>query len=214
MKFEDIKNNYNINLYLGILPENEERRNINKKNNFIGISNKLENLYHIKHDICKENIDLQDNTVTIFQAEDTLQYIEFENIEKIINEIYRLLKPGGLFRLSLPDYNFDIYNRRTLKNEEGKIIFDSGGGGLYDKKINKIKGGHLWFPTYLKVKDILNKTKFKNLNIDFLHYYDENNKSITKNINYSNGYISRTPDNDDRAKTPYRTMSIVVDCYK
>ena len=129
MKFEDIKNNYNINLYLGILPENEERRNINKKNNFIGISNKLENLYHIKHDICKENIDLQDNTVTIFQAEDTLQYIEFENIEKIINEIYRLLKPGGLFRLSLPDYNFDIYNRRTLKNEEGKIIFDSGGGG-------------------------------------------------------------------------------------
>ena len=37
---------------------------------------------------------------------------------------------------------------------------------------------------------------------------------ITNKIDYSLGYISRTPDNDDRVKNPYRPMSIVVDCYK
>ena len=35
-----------------------------------------------------------------------------------------------------------------------------------------------------------------------------------KNIDYSLGYIKRTPDNDKRVKKPRRPMSIVVDCYK
>ena len=37
---------------------------------------------------------------------------------------------------------------------------------------------------------------------------------IVNKIDYSYGYISRTPDHDERVQTPYRPMSIVVDCYK
>jgi predicted SAM-dependent methyltransferase len=214
MKFEDIKYKDDINLYLGTLPEDEKRKSINKNINFIGISDKLENYIHIKHDISKENLDLSENSVKIIQAEDVLEHIDIENIENIINEIYRLLKPDGLFRLSLPDYNFDIYNTRTIKNDKGDIMFDPDGGGRFNKQTNKVeKGGHLWFPTYEIVRKILDKTHFEKSKINFLHYYC-NSKSITNNIDYSMGFISRTPDYDIRAQSPYRAMSIVVDCYK
>ena len=214
MRFKDIKYKDDIYLYLGTLPEDEKRKIINKNINFIGISDKLENYIHIKHDISKEILDLNENSVKIFQAEDVLEHIEFENIENVINEIYRLLKPDGLFRLSLPDYNFDFYNNRTIKNEKGDIIFDPGGGGRFNKQTNKVeKGGHLWFPTYEIVKNILYKTNFEKSKINFLHYYCDS-KSITKNIDYSKGYIGRTPDYDIRGQSPYRAMSIVVDCYK
>lgn len=214
MKFEDIKYKDDINLYLGTLPEDEKRININKNINFIGISDKLENYTHIKHDISKDKLDLSKNSVKIIQAEDVLEHIDFENIENVINEIYRLLKPDGLFRLSLPDYNFDIYNSRTIKNDKGDIMFDPGGGGRFNKKTNKVeKGGHLWFPTYEIVKKILDKTHFEKSKINFLHYY-HNNKSITNDVDYSNGFIKRTPDYDFRAQSPYRAMSIIVDCYK
>ena len=132
-----------------------------------------------------------------------------------INEVHRCLKKNGLFRLSVPDYNCDLLYNRTVKDEAGNLIFDKAGGGYYDKKEKKIKGnGHVWFPTYKKVKDLLELTNFENDKIYFLHYYDENKNPITNKIDYSLGYISRTPDNDTRVKNPYRPMSIVVDCYK
>jgi len=45
-----------------------------------------------------------------------------------------------------------------------------------------------------------------------MHYYDEN-KILLQIVFYSFKYISRTPDNDNIVKQPYRPMSIVVDCY-
>ncbi len=135
-------------------------------------------------------------------------------INEQINDIYRCLKPNGLFRLSVPDYNCDNLYKRTMKDKDGNLMFDMGGGGYYDYEEKKVKGGgHVWFPTYMKVKSLLEKTKFKKIN--FLHYYDENKKPVINKIDYSFGYIKRTPDNDKRVKKPFkRPLSIVVDCYK
>jgi len=49
--------------------------------------------------------------------------------------------------------------------------------------------------------------------INFLHYYT-NTEQITNQIDYSKGYIQRTPDNDKRVQDPYRPLSIVIDAYK
>lgn len=211
MKFNDIINLNNIYLYLGDMPI--QRREYTKKN-FIGLSLHQDNLYHIKHNI-NNDFPLKENSVDIVQSEDVTEHIEYSNLPQIINNIYKILKPGGLFRLSMPDYNCDILYNRSLKDDYNNIIFDSGGGGNYDS-INKkvINGGHLWFPTYKNVKSVLNSTKFKNKNIKYLHYYDENNNPVTNPIDYSKGFISRTPDFDHRVKNPYRPMSIIVDCYK
>lgn len=144
-----------------------------------------------------------------------MEHIEYDLLKDSINDIYRLLKPGGLFRLSMPDYKCDVLYNRSEKDKNGNIIFDQRGGGTYDimnKKV--IGGGHVWFPKFSSVKSLLELTHFSNDKINYLHYYDNNNIPVTNKIDYNKGYISRTPDNDDRIKNPYRPMSIVVDCYK
>ena len=211
MRFDDLKHLDKIYLYLGDI--NIQRINYTQKN-FIGLSLTQNNMYHIKHDVTNI-IPLNDNTVDIVQSEDVMEHIEYNSLENCINEIYRVLKPGGLFRLSMPDYTCDILYNRSVKDENNNIIFDKGGGGNYDK-INKkvINGGHVWFPNFDSVNRLLQKTNFLNDKINFLHYYDIDKNPIVNKIDYSYGYISRTPDHDERVQDPYRPMSIVVDCYK
>ena len=209
VNFTDILYNKNIYLYAGDMQNNRRH-----DKPFIGLSLNQDNEYHIKHDITSPFV-LLDNTVDIFQSEDVFEHIEVDNIVNIFNEIYRVLKPGGLFRLSMPDYKCDILKERSYKNNKGDIFFDPGGGGRYDTTINKvIDGGHVWFPTYENVYNLVNQSNFDMSKVNFLHYYDEKNNPITKKIDYTNGYIVRTPDHDDRVKNPYRPMSIVVDIYK
>jgi len=144
-----------------------------------------------------------------------MEHIEYFLLRNSINEIYRILKPSGLFRLSMPDYSCDVLYNRSEKDKNGNIIFDKFGGGRYDKFNKKvIGGGHVWFPKFSSVKLLLESTDFSNDKINYLHYYDTDNNPVTNKIDYSNGYISRTPDNDERVSNPYRPMSIVVDCYK
>ena len=130
-----------------------------------------------------------------------MEHIEYNILKNTINDIYRILKPGGLFRLSIPDYKCDVLYNRSEKDNNGNIIFDQGGGGEYDR-VNKkvIKGGHVWFPVFSSVKLLLESSNFLNDKINYLHYYDDNNNPITNNIDYNKGFISRTPDFDDRVK--------------
>ncbi|WP_201567939.1 methyltransferase domain-containing protein, partial [Psychrobacter immobilis] len=193
-----------IYLYAGDVPKNEAYQK------FIGLSLTQSNFQHIKHDIT-EIMPLPDQCVDIYQAEDVFEHIQLDEIPNIINEIYRVLKKGGVFRLSVPDYRCDLLENRTVKDDKGELIFDPLGGGNYENG-KVVGGGHIWFPKYETVKELLSKTKFNNIN--FLHYYDESGEAVTKPIDYSIGYVMRTPDNDERVSNPYRPMSIVVDCIK
>jgi SAM-dependent methyltransferase len=138
---------------------------------------------NIKHDLV-EPFPIPDGSVDTFQSEDVFEHIELAKMVSVFNEIYRVLSPGGLFRLSLPDYHLDLNVERSQKDSDGKIVFDPGGGGQFvDGRI--IGGGHLWFP-----------------------------RIELQSIDYSLGYIQRTPDHDDRASNSLRPISIVVDAFK
>lgn len=204
VSFNELVSRNEIYLYAGDVPQN----GLYEK--FIGLSLKQANSQHIKHDVTK-NMPLKDSCVDIYQSEDVFEHIELEKLITVINEIYRVLKPGGIFRLSLPDYKCDILHNRTQKNEDGELLFDSGGGGDFiDGKV--VNGGHVWFPQYMSVKTLLEGTRFEE--IKFYHYYNEDGKAVTNAIDYSVGHVKRTPDHDERVKEPYRPMSIVVDCIK
>lgn len=222
--FENIKNRENIYLYAGDLkqwnfvPVNDRFFKTGKrwigltlpKYGKTGVGTQDEN--HIWFDILNR-MPLDDSTVDIYQSEDVHEHLEYDQISDQINEIYRVLKPGGLFRLSVPDYNCDILYNRTDKNSDGSLKFDSGGGGYYDEDEKKVKdNGHVWFPNYDNVKMLLENTNFSNIN--FLNYWIDKQNFIIKDIDYTNGYIHRTPDNDKRVQNPRSPMSIVVDCYK
>jgi SAM-dependent methyltransferase len=202
--FGDLSSRKSIYLYAGDVPRNE------KYCRYVGLSLSQGDSNHIKHDATTA-LPLVDSCVDVYQSEDVFEHIEPQKLPEVINEIYRVLKPGGIFRLSLPDYRCDILYERCLKDESGTPIFDPGGGGDYvDGKV--INGGHVWFPIYENVKTILNATLFKE--VFFYHYYDETGSPVTKDIDYSFGHVMRTPDHDDRVQNPYRPMSIVVDCIK
>jgi SAM-dependent methyltransferase len=204
ISFDDLKKKEAIFLYAGDVPQN------GLYNKFIGLSLSQANSQHIKHSVTNK-LPLKDSCVDIYQSEDVFEHIELEKLPSVIGEIYRVLKPGGIFRLSLPDYQLDILRNRTQQNEAGELLFDPGGGGDFiDGKV--INGGHVWFPVYTTVEELLEKTHFKH--IRFYHYYAESGKSVTKSIDYSIGHVMRTPDHDERVKDPYRPMSIVVDCIK
>jgi len=204
VSFDVQKTKKTIYLYAGDVPQN----GLYKK--FVGLSLSQKNSQHIKHNVTKK-LPLGNSCVDIYQSEDVFEHIELEKLPSIIDEIYRVLKPRGIFRLSLPDYRCDILYDRTIKNEKGEFQFDPGGGGKYvDGKV--VKGGHVWFPQYEIVKETLEKTQFKD--IRFYHYYDESGKGVTRSIDYSTGHIMRTPDHDERVQNPHRPMSIVVDCIK
>lgn len=176
--------------------------------NLFGISIDHKDKKNILHDITKP-YPIEDNCVDVYQAEDVLEHIEYEKLRDCIDEIYRILKPGGLLRISLPDYRQQNHIFRSITNENGEILYDTGGGGKYiNGKVED--GGHVWFPTYEKMKTLLEKTKFHN--IHFLHYFDEEGKGILNKIDYNKGYIARTP---DHIKLDIREpISIVVDCLK
>jgi SAM-dependent methyltransferase len=165
---------------------------------------------NIRHDL-RQPMPLADKSVDVFQSEDVFEHIPYADLPPIIDEIFRVLKPGGLFRLSVPDYRCDILRDRSIKDDAGNIVFDPGGGGGFENG-KVIDGGHLWFPVYETVKALLEQSSFaRNGTVDFLHYTAASGESMLSPIDYSLGHIQRTPDHDDRVQSPRRCMSLVVD---
>lgn len=166
----------------------------------------------LPHDISKP-VPLPNDCCARFQSEDVFEHVDYAQLPKVFAEIYRLLEPGGLFRLSLPDYRCDLLLKRALYDAEGKLVFDPNGGGHYS--LGGVGGGgHVWFPTYETVKALFDQSSFAAKDVQFLHYYGEDGTGVVNPIDYSLGSVRRTPDFDDRVQSPRRPMSIVVDAYK
>ena len=198
------------NLYAGRLSRSEPQFG-----KFLGLTPYAASSHNICHDLLTV-FPLEDNSVDIFQSQDVFEHIEYENILIVINEIYRVLKPGGLFRLSLPDYRADLYWERSMKDAGGNLLFDPGGGGAFvDGRV--VGGGHLWFPDHENVQALFSASAFsedRQARVDFLHYNRSDGRGVLELIDYSKGYIKRTPDHDHRVTGSGQALSLVVDAVK
>lgn len=206
MLFSDLSESDPIYLYAGRLAPYSRDCGMP----FVGLSLHQGDDRHIKHDM-KCPVPLSDESVAGFQSEDVFEHIEYAALPVVFDEIFRLLKPGGLFRLSLPDYRCDVLRQRCLFDSCGEIVFDPQGGGYYDRD-GVQGGGHVWFPRFESVLALFESSLFTSF--EFLHYYDEHGRGVTKAIDYAKGKVLRTPDFDKRVMNPYRPMSIVVDAVK
>jgi predicted SAM-dependent methyltransferase len=213
MKFDEVTSHPFVSLYAGDLPDMPEYR----CKQIVGLSLTQDDKWHIRHDVTQP-LPLLDESVDTYQSEDVFEHIDYEKLPAAIAEIYRVLKKGGLFRLSVPDYRCDVLLNRSVKDSEGNIVFDPGGGGGYRRRFfiagkkMVVNRGHVWFPRYEDVARLLEVAKFSS--VEFLHYYDEDGTPHTNPIDYAKGFVKRTPDNDARVSSPFRPMSIVVDCVK
>lgn len=227
MNFKQLAKQPHIYLYAGDMPD-DRRRSLP----FVGLTLGADRAHHIHHDITLAMSELLDACVDVYQSEDVMEHIEYDRLRDTINEIHRVLKPGGLFRLSVPDYRCDVLRNRCIKDEHGNIQFDPQGGGSYDASMLKVVGGgHVWFPVYENTLALLQSTNFRDINV--LHAYtpppttnftSENGATfgsfgtfgtfVCEPIDYTKGFISRTPDHDPRVQSPRRPMSLVVDLKK
>ncbi len=180
---------------------------------YLGLTPFAPSSHNIAHDITAP-LPLADDSIERFQAEDVFEHLDYGAIPAVLNEIHRVLKPGGLFRFSVPDYRCDLYERRSLKNAAGELIFDPGGGGRYENG-RVVDGGHLWFPTFEAVKALFDQSRFSERgSVKFLHYTAPDGRRVLEPIDYALGYVQRTPDNDARVADDPRPLSIVVDAIK
>lgn len=195
-----------IRLYAGDIPS--------WQHGVVGLSVHRSDQDHIRHDIATVGIPLPDNSVRSYQSEDVFEHIDYMKLPAVIDEIFRVLEPGGLLRMSIPDYRCDVLVARSLRKADGDIVFDPYGGGAYTIE-GVIGGGHLWFPRIESMRALLARTRFTSEGtIDFLHYYEEDGRPVTRTIDYTKGYVERTPDHDHRVQHPYRPMSMVIDLRK
>jgi SAM-dependent methyltransferase len=162
---------------------------------------------NIPHDLV-DPFPIPSDCISVFQAEDVFEHIELDQIPPIIAEVHRILEPGGLFRFSVPDYHCEAYRARTLCDAEGELLFDPYGEGyLEDGRV--CGGGHVWFPTIDKVRELFAGSPFKR--VDYLHYNNPDGSAVLEPIDHSLGLVRRTPEHDDRSTGP---ISIVVDAWK
>ena len=202
MTFEKLNFNSSIKLYAGDICDE-----IHMDDPYLyGLSINRSDKKHIYHDITS-NYPLPDECIDSYQAEDVLEHIPQEKIVSVINEIYRILKQGALFRICLPDYFSPRLKRVSMKDSVGNVLYDAWGGGTYGED-GVGGGGHLWFPNYVTMSQILKQTKFGN--VDFLCYHTEAEKLYMKDIDFSLGYIDRINSDMD----VHSIYSMVIDCYK
>jgi len=191
-----------VKLYAGDIPE------MSQYNGCIGLSITKSDHRHILHDITSP-FPIADNSVDAFQAEDVLEHIRYDKLQPVLDEIFRVLKPGGLLRLSVPDYGCDVLQERSLTDSSGKIIFDPDGGGTIEEP------GHVWFPRIDTVRNLIGKSEFSRCGtVEYLHHYNMDGSFVLKPVDYSKGHVDRTPDFDERVKSPYRPMSMIIDLVK
>jgi predicted SAM-dependent methyltransferase len=150
--------------------------------------------FSIYHDI-ELPFPLPDNSVDRIHSEDCFEHIEIIKHPTILKELYRILKPGGLFRLAVPDY----------MNPKDRFCLEKG----LDPRNNL----HITLTTYNLLKPVLEDSPF---NVKYLHYWKNENEFIQNNIDYTKGYIKRTPDNDERNKGDNKlyVTSLVCDLTK
>lgn len=201
-RFENLDCTKPIFLYAGDIPSMKQYMD---NVNLFGLSITKWDEKHIYHDITAK-YPLPDESICAYEAEDVLEHIDVKKVVPAVNEIYRILKKGGILRICLPDYNSPLLNRISLKDNNGEIIYEPTGGGRLGL-FGVENGGHLWFPTYERVFELLKETLFEK--IDFLCYYTAKGKLIKREFDYTNGYVNRI---DNIADGEIFTM--VIDCEK
>jgi SAM-dependent methyltransferase len=175
-----------------------------------GITPFVSSSRNIQHDV-RNVLPIPANSIAVFQSEDVFEHIEYADIGRIFDEVFRVLRPGALFRFSVPDYRCPILFARSVKDGDGKVVFDPGGGGRFESG-QVVDGGHLWFPVYETVKALFDASSFRH--VRYLHYTMQTGQSVLNPIDYTLGNVQRTPDNDERVASPGIAMSIVVDARK
>lgn len=209
----------NPNLYFGSIKKNQIQC---REGGFIGLSLNPRHFSEIKCDISKDVFPFASKSVKYIQAEDVLEHIEFSDVPKVFDEVFRILKSGGVFRLSVPDCNSIVLQKRLIYDFEGRVLADplTGSSVFYDPKSEKILvkhrshgNSHLWFPTKNLIDELIQSSELRFCaSIHYHHYSTSEGFFLVQNFPDLCMPVLRSPPNDMRANG--LPISIIVDFTK
>ena len=122
----------------------------------------------------------KDNTVDLIYASHVIEYFDRQEVEELLKEWQRVLKPSGILRLAVP--NFEIMSKLYCEN---KISLSDILGPLYGRMdMGNQKIYHKTTYDYFSLKHLLT-----NLNFNDIKLYDWKQTEHSQFDDHSQAYI-------------------------
>jgi len=191
-------------LYFGSLGLHERQFQIP---NFIGLALHPAHDREVKHDLAAP-LPYADNSIAKIQAQDVLEHLPLEKVPFVLDEIYRVLKPAGTFRLSVPDYRSPVQKRRSLYDARGRVIGDllMGATSYLDPATGEAKmrfsedgDAHLWFPRYEVITHLVLKSEIRKARVHFYQAFVDDHSFLCEPVPENEMYVLRAAPHDRRA---------------
>lgn len=205
-------------LYFGNLTTGERQY---ASGRFVGLALAPQHSQEIRHD-ARQKLPVADNSVERIQSQDVFEHLAYDELPAIFDDIHRALKPGGIFRLSLPDYGSPFLLRRCVFDEQGRILADlrMGGRVAWDRKGRQRKveflpdgNAHLWFPTWELVWGLIRRSTIEHCAaIRFHHYFVNREEYVMQDYPEEEMFVMRAPPHDQRGGG--LPISLIVDFVK
>ena len=141
--------------------------------NYVSIDQRPRSDWSIQHDLTTP-IPLPDQTVDRILTEDFLEHLELGEIERLLCECYRILKPGGFMRIGVPDY----------RNPKDRHCLAAGKDPLMTQ--------HKTLTHYELMKETMANSPFEE--VEFYQYW-LGDQYVWNPVDYSLGMIRRSPEN-------------------
>lgn len=84
------------------------------------------------------DLDIEENSISEIRADAVIEHFSFENESKFFYKAQRILKPGGILRFSVPDFE-DLVNTWIKAEDDWKDFFSTDPGHISQQH---------WFGTY------------------------------------------------------------------
>ena len=204
-------------LYFGSLGLHERQYQVA---NFVGLALKPAHDRERAHDATGP-LPFADNSITKVQSQDVFEHIPFDKLPFVLDEVYRVLKPGGVFRLSVPDYRSPVLKRRSVYDHRGRVVGDlmmgaetyfDGATGDARVRFSDDGDAHIWFPRYELITHLILKSEIRKSTIRFYQGFLDDQTFLGEPIPDDEMFVQRALPHDRRAGG--MPVSIVVDFVK
>lgn len=142
---------------------------------------------------------IKENSVDYIYCSHALEYKDYFEVKNVLNEWRRVLKPNGMLRIAVPDFNKLIWLYKKT-NDIKKII-----GPLYGRMVinESEKIYHKTAFDFDKIKELLKEGKFKKIK-----KYDWRNTEHSEIDDHSQAYYPQMDKNNGTL------ISLNVECIK
>ena len=191
-------------LYFGSLGQHERQFQVP---NFIGLALNPAHDREIKHNLT-DPLPYPGDSIAKIQAQDVLEHLPFDKVPFVLDEIYRVLRPGGIFRLSVPDYRSPVQKRRSIYDARGRIIGDllMGATSYLDQATGDVRvrfsedgEAHLWFPRYELITHLVLKSELRKARIHFYQGFIDDHTYLCEPVPDNEMFVQRAAPHDRRA---------------